>query len=368
MRDPHYEERFFELLNKAEAEDYSPNTGPWLEEAYRLADEQKDPEFGLLARYFYVFAVAPMEPRSAVVAFAWCLAHKEHVSDMIPMTSLAHLYGIVAGILRSFPEYSLEQIERTFEEMEEQFRALGLPMRDVWHHRLYGALGVGARDEARAWYERWSASPMSSRDCPVCELGTRVLYHLYLEEYDDAFRLAAPIWDGLRCPDGQPLMTAAASLIPLLRVGEFDRAAHCHRQVQAELDVVGYAGIWAAGRELAYLSAVGAFEEAKQSFERYLPRAWSSGTPADRFGFLIAAKLFGMRALEVGERIDLKIPKSCELYDPTGAYATRRVEKFFSRQLDELGERFDRRNGNGEYMRIARLTDDIYRGVREEIG
>ena len=71
MRDPEYDDRFFELIHRAEDAQYGPDTGPWLEQAIRLADEQADPEYGLLARYFYVFAVAPVEPANAVVAFTW---------------------------------------------------------------------------------------------------------------------------------------------------------------------------------------------------------------------------------------------------------------------------------------------------------
>lgn len=367
MRDPVYEDRFFELLRRAEEDDYTPETGPWLEEAYKLADEHNDPEYGLLARYFYTFAVAPIEPHNAVVTFTWCIANEEHASELIPVRSLVHLYGIIAGILRSYPDYSLAQIERTFQEMERKFGELGLPMRDVWHHRLYGALGVGDKVTAAEYYERWSVAHPTPRGCPVCDLGTRVLYHLYLEEYDEAFRYALPIWEGLRCEDGQPLMTAAASLIPLLRVGQYERARQCFLMARSELGVIGYAGIWAAGRELAYLSAIGDRSAAIDSFERYFSKAWSSGTPADRFGYLISAKLFARRLAEESGPVKLHMPKNCELYRPDGLYEAAQMEEFFSSRLDRLGARFDARNGNGEYQRISRLTEEIYGEVRASV-
>ena len=367
MRDPLYEDRFFGLLQRAEDQDYAPDTGPLLEEAFRLADENVDPEYGLLARYFYVFAVAPLEPHNAVVAFTWCLAHQEHATDLIPERSLVHLYGIVAGILRSYPDYSLTQIEHTFDEMERKFRELGLPMRDVWHHRLYGALGVGDKVRAREWFERWGRETPTPRSCAVCDLGTRVLYHLYFEEYDEAFRCARPIWEGLRCEDGQPLMTAAASLIPLVRKRQYERARHCHQQVVGELGTLGYAGIWAAGRELGYLSVIGSQDAAVASFERYLPKAWFSGTPADRFGYLISAKLLARRMGEVAESVALRVPHGCEFHRENGVYHPSELEAYSDRELAELGGRFDRRNGNREYTRISNLTVAIFDEIRASV-
>lgn len=364
MRKPAYEDRFFELLRRAEDESYAPTTGPLLEEAFRLADENADPEYGLLARYFYVFAVAPIEPHNAVVAFTWCIAHEQHASDLIPVRSLVHLYGIIAGILRSYPDYSLDQIEKTFLEMERKFQELMLPMRDVWHHRLYGALGIGDRERAAEYFERWSVAQPAPRGCPVCDLGTRVLYHYYLEEYDEGFRCARPIWHGLRCDDGQPLMAAAASLVPLLRVGELERARQCYHQARLELGVISYAGIWAAGRELAYLASVADVEEAIRSFERYFPVAWSSGTPADRFGYLLSCTLLARRLEEEGGPVELALPPACDAFREDGRYDPAELTAYFARRVERLGGRFDERNGNGEYMRIASLTDAIFRDVR----
>lgn len=364
MRDPAYEERFFELLRRAEDEDYTPDTGPWLEEAFKLADEHSDPEFALLARYFYVFAVAPMEPHNAVVAFTWCIAHEEHCSPLIPKRSINHLYGIVVGILRSYPDYSLEQIEATFQEMEEKFRHEGMAMRDVWHHRIYGALGVGDRENAKEWYELWDRAEPQPGACPVCDAGTRVLYYLYREDYDAAFEWARPIWEGRRCDDGQPLMTASACLVPLLRHGEDELAAHCYQMSKAELGTsASYAGIWSAGRQLAYLACRGPVDDAIGTFERHFPVAWRSGTPADSFGFMISAKLFALRLTEECDEVSLRLPE-CEPKNDSGRYDPADLVEFFRREIAELGARFDRRNRNGEYTRIARLTEEIYEDVR----
>ena len=363
MRDPAYEDRFFELIHRAEEDDYLPETGVWLEEAYRLADEQNDPEYGLLARYFYIFAVAPIQPHEAVVAFTWITANEDHASATIPMTWLVHLYGIVGGILRSYPDYSLAQIGRTFDRMEDKFRELGLPMRDVWHHRVYESLGTGDRETAAGWYEQWDLAEMPAGACRVCDFGTRVIYHLFNEQYEQGFRWAQPIWDGLRCNEGQPLMTVSAALLPLLREGELERAAQCFRMSINELHTISYAGIWAAGRQLGYLAAVGRVDHAIESFNRYFTTAWTSGTPADRFGYLISAKMLGRRLAEEGVSAELRVPPTCELHRDEPLAGSTLVD-YFETELAGLGGRFDARNGNGEFMRIARLSESIWEDVR----
>lgn len=366
MRDPEYEEHFFALLHTAEEDQYIPETGTLLAEAYRLADEQNDPEYGLLARYFYIFAVAPIEPHQAVVAFAWVTANEEHASPVIPMTWLVHLYGIIGGILRSYPDYSLAQIDLTFDRMESKFRELGLPMRDVWHHRVYQALGTGDKETAATWFERWETAEIPAVSCRVCDMGTRVIYHLFREEYDQGLAWARPIWDGLRCNEGQPMMTAAASLIPLLRRGEWDLAERCFRISVAELNTISYAGIWTAGRQLGYLSCVGEVADAIDSFNRYFPTAWTTGTSADRFGYLISANLLGMRMDEEGVSAPLHIPEKCTLHssEPLDGSA---VARFFGDEVETMGTRFDERNGNGEFTRIAKLTERIFHEVRARV-
>lgn len=364
MRDPHYEERFFELLRLAEDAKYAPESGPWLEEAYRLADQQGDVEHGLLARYFYIFAVAPLQPEHAIVAFAWVTAHEQHATGTIPATWLVQLYGLIGGILRSYPQYSLAQIAATFERMTQRYQELGLPLRDVYHHRIYEALGTGARDAGSRWFELWQLADRPRSACEVCDLGTHVIYELFQESYDAGFRYAQPIWDGLRCQEGQPLMAASACLIPLLRNREWAQAERCYRISVAELQTISYAGIWAAGRQLGYLAAAGEVVDVVRNFDRYFTTAWTSGTPADRFGYLLSAYLVGLRLQEEDTSVSLRIPNSCELYREDATYDGAAVTKFFKAQCEDLVQKFDERNGNTEFERIVGLTLEVFDDTR----
>lgn len=364
MRDPQYEARFFELVKQAEDTKYGPESGPWLEEAYRLADDHGDPEYGLLARYFYIFAIAPLQPHQAVVAFAWVTANEQHASPMIPATWIVHLYGLIGGILRSYPDYSLAQISTTFDRMTQKFQELGLPLRDVYHHRIYEALGTGNRDRGEHWFEQWEAAERPTSACNVCDIGTRVVYYLFREEYAHCFERARPIWQGLRCDEGQPLMVASACLIPLLRQQQWAQAQRCYQTSVAELKTISYAGIWAAGRQLGYLTGVAPVDEIVASFNRYFATAWSSGTPADRFGYLLSAHLFGLRLQEEGRAVSLQIPASCPLHRDDGVYGGDDVATFFGEQFDALMRRFDARNGNHEFERIVGLTLDVFQDTR----
>ena len=111
---------------------------------------------------------------------------------------------------------------------------------------------------------------------------------------------------------------------------------------------------------------MGDVDAAVESFNRYFPTAWSSGTPADRFGYLISSKLLGRRICEQGSTVSLRVPPHCELFRDDGSYTGETVRDFFEGELASLGTRFDERNGNDEFMRIARLTETIFDEVRDK--
>lgn len=364
-----YLERFHGLIDRAEQDHYSPNSGVWLEEAWLLAQENWDIPNAVLARYLYMFSVAPLEPAKALVAFSWCVAHAEEAQSVLPGASLAQLYGIAIGILRSYPDYSLEQIEATFQEMERQYRQFGLPERDILHHRVYMSLSVGDRAGAEHWYMRWTGMPVDPHACPACDRGTQALYHLHREEWDEGFRLSRPLLEQvLTCAHGQPLMTHAAVLVPMARRRMFDEAARSFQVSMQLLDELGYAGIWVAGRQLGYLSMMGRWDEALASFSRFSAYGMHKGTPADQFGYLVSMKSWVMLAIERGEERALvrELVRAGVLVSD-GESARRWVYG----QVEAMAEAFDRRNRNGEFRRIVGVFEvvqaelaDVRRGVR----
>ena len=361
MTEP-FENEFYKLIDQAQDLAYGPETGVYLDEAFRLAEEYSRGEHALLARYLYTFAVAPMDPEHALVSFAWCLGHEEHCGPLVPKRAIVELYSIVTGILRSYPEYSLEQIETTFEQMETRYRELGLPMRDVLHCRLYGRLGVGDREGAREIYPQWLEATPGDRNCTVCDRSTSVLYNVYLEQTDVALKEAQPILDGsVNCDDGQPMITQCATLVPLLRVGRDVDAAHHYKDSARQLDQVGFAGIWSAGRQLFYLSLMGDLVAAEKNLQRFFPISCVRGTPTDRFGYWIACRAFLRRVASD----DYDLARTLSVIAPD-----KNVSQFtdwISVEIDRLSERFDARNQNGEYSRIARAYVGLYDALKRPV-
>ncbi len=357
-----YLSKFQELIDRAEERQYLPETGVYLEEAARLALKNSDMPNALLARYLYTFAVAPMEPEKALVSFSWCIAHARDAEEVLPAGSLAQLYGIAIGILRSYPNYSLETIENTFEEMEELYEHYGLNWRDIWHQRLYFALSTGRRDDAAEYYRKWQDSQPDAFACRVCDRGTQVLYHLHREDYDAGFRHARPILEGeITCPHGQPLMTYASTLVPLIRVGRIEEATVNFRATRALLLHLSYAGIWAAGRQLSYLSLVGDIDEAIASFDDYFLTAMNRGTPADRYGYLLAARSAARRVVDErdAERSQ-RFLKTMELVPDAESDSIDEALIWLDGHMRGLAAAFDERNGNGEFTRVANLFEKIY--------
>lgn len=361
-----YLAEFHELVDRAEARGYLPETGVLLEDAAKLALKHSDTANAVLARYLYTFAVAPMEPEKALVSFSWCIAHATQAEDMLPAGSLAQLYGIAIGILRSYPTYSLEIIEETFTEMENLYDEYGLARRDIWHQRLYLALSTGRKDQAEVYFRKWQSTESDIFGCPVCDRGTVVLYHLHREEYEQGMSHARPIVDGsVSCAHGQPLMCYAATLVPLIRMGRFDEAEVHFRATRALLRELSYAGIWAAGRQLSYLSLVGEIDEGVDVFDNYFATGMSRGTPADRYGFLIAVKSMVRRVQEDGDASQAsRILQSMAFYPSAENSSIESALEWAEDELMAVATAFDERNGNDEFTRIVNLFDDIYENVR----
>jgi hypothetical protein len=355
-------DEFDRHIREAQARGYEPEASGVLEEAVRLADRNNDDARGLLARYLYVFSVAPLDPQRALVEFAWCASHQDIEAPFLPPYAIPQLYGIAVGILRSYPDYSLEQIEHTFTQMEQAFAEAGLDERDIFHHRIYASLGTGRRDEAAEWYRKWRDTPPRSRVCDACERGTRVLFHMHGEHYDEALDLARPLLNGeLGCDDGQPLTTYSATLIPLVRLGRIDEASVYYRASRQLLEGMGYAALWSAGRQLSFAAFSGQLDDARQLFETWAPRAYRHGTATDRFGFVLAGYVYSRAlALAENERVALTLP-DVDGAPPVsdGTVSVRLLTSWFDRQVRDLADRFDARNGNGEYTRIAGLFRDM---------
>lgn len=352
-----FDEKYFALIDSAQEENYSPETAHKLDEAIQLAADAGKKEYELLARYLYTFSIAPVDPEKSLVSFAWCLAHIEHCGPMIPKSSIIELYSIVTGILRSYPNYSLEQIETTFLHMEEEYRKLGLPMRDVLHCRLYGKLGIGDREGATRIYREWCVAEPGPRTCAVCDRSTSVLYHVYLDQPRRALNDAEPILSGkMVCGDGQPMITQCASLIPLVRASRFEEAERHFRESVHQLGNIGFAGIWSAGRQLFYLSLISDFERGLENINRFLPIANKQGTPTDRFGYWLASRSFVAAHIEH----DRELPK----LDGFDSLDSKVVLEELDEKIFSLSKRFDDRNKNGEYTRITNAYIQLFESLK----
>ncbi len=352
-----FDEKYFALIDSAQEENYSPETANKLAEAIQLASDEGRKDCELLARYLYTFSIAPVDPEKSLVSFAWCLANIEHCGPMIPKASIIELYSIVTGILRSYPDYSLQQIETTFQHMEDEYRKLGLPMRDVLHCRLYGKLGIGDREGATEIYKKWKIAPPGHRTCLVCDRSTSVLYHVYLDQPERALSDAEPILSGkMSCGDGQPMITQCASLIPLIRASRFDEAERHYRESVNQLGNIGFAGIWSAGRQLFYLSLIGDLERGKVNIDRFLKIANTQGTPTDRFGYWLASRSF----------VSAHIEQNHELPELDGfdTHDSQEVLSLLDEKIFSLSSRFDERNKNGEYTRIANAYITLFDSLK----
>jgi tetratricopeptide (TPR) repeat protein len=125
----------------------------------------------------------------------------------------------------------LDELSRALDAMETRVRALGDSARSVHRarHRLARMLGDAAA--AQREFELWLAAGRDlSGDCLACEQGDAGDWFAGRGEDSQAFEFWDPVLDGSVFCDAEPHAAVARSLLPLVRLGQPQRARTGHVQ------------------------------------------------------------------------------------------------------------------------------------------
>jgi tetratricopeptide (TPR) repeat protein len=296
----------------------------------------------------------------ALVAFAWCraLADRESRFDDRFLLSMGPL---LADSIDPFPQIPRARAEAAYEDLIRRYRAHGRSLRPIYRSQCSTALAMGRLDEAAAAYDAWMAAPPDdSGFCAVCELSSRVRFLVDTGSEEEALALAAPILEGSQTCNTGPGGTLARSLRPLIRLGRWDEARRHHAAGMALLDGERtYVAVVAD--HLIFVALVRQKQKGARLLERHLYRALKQRPRLAPLLFYMGAAVF----LEGLERegvkaIDLRLPKSFPGFEAEGHYEVGALKGWFADQIEDLGGRFDRRNGNTYYRDQMRSLGQIW--------
>jgi hypothetical protein len=326
-----------------------------LEEAVRLADICGDFSLQYDARDQLITAATfGGAPEKALVAYSWCLAQYDARGERedIDVWRLLWMYKWILTNITSFPQISKAQIEEMLEDMAARYTRAGYSLRPNYmlRNRIYKfwdeALAASYFRKAQETY-RDSAS-----DCAACELDDAVSFALRQSEDAEALSLAAPIIQGrLRC-GSVPKITFANLLLPLVRLGRTEEAVSLHLQGYRLIARGAKGYISSVADHLTFLAVTENFDRAVRIFEKHLADAASLADLASKFDYYEAAWFLLDTLQERGrETLKLRLPRTLEVYEESGAYQTAHLAAWFLRQSQTLAARFDARNESDCYTR-----------------
>ncbi|MEQ4300496.1 hypothetical protein ABNF97_03720 [Plantactinospora sp. B6F1] len=319
-----------------------------VEALLREVDASGDEQLGFAARmlataaYYY-----GGEPARSFVTFSWCLAefdqnpkpyHQRHLH-----TLLWYFKHMVCGLL-DFPEVPLDRTMAVLDDMERRYRDGGHSLQMVYKYRHHVAVHVGAAEEAKQWYRRWTTAPRDElSDCAGCDPTDQIEYLASLGRHEEAVALAEPVLAGrLGCFE-QPQSVLTALLLPYLHTGRREQARDAHlRAYRRHRTNIAYMS--RVGEHLAFCALTGNEARGLELLERHLGWLDEVPSPAHAMVFTASAALLLHRLVADGHG-KLPVRRPAHLDRPAAEVSATALADELAGTARELAARFDARNG-----------------------
>jgi hypothetical protein len=355
-----YRQQIQQLWEQAEGTPFGPVKVALIEEAVRLADSQQDTDLAYGLRHELVVAATfSGAPEKALVAFTWRLARYDEHPERYDENELLWHYKWIAESLPSFYQLSRAQVADSLNDMERRYQRADLSLSPVWKERARAATHFGDPAEAREAYRRWQAIDRGAgSDCKACDVDFQVEYLAFAGEPAQAVACAAPILAGrLRCGK-VPHTTLGTVLLPLLRLGQVEEAAKCHRKgyrlVETNRDF-----LLTVAQHLTFLALTDNFGPALRVLEKHLVWALETAALDGSFELYLGARLLLERLRDGGTAsVTLRLPASFAAYREDDRYETASLARWFDDACQDLATRFDTRSGN-DYRRRRTHLDEL---------
>jgi hypothetical protein len=349
-----------ELSEQADQLPDGPSKVALLDEAVRLADSHNDVELAYDTRKALMRAATfGGSPEKAMVAFTWCIAQCDRDPETFDPADLLWEYKWVVSSMRYFPQISRAQIEGALDDMTRRYQQVGMGLRPIHKLRCRFAIHRGDRDEALRHQRLWRTAPAGwGNDCPACEQDDQVDYLMFMGKDERALDQAKPLVTGRMSCAEVPHITYANLLLPLLRLGQVEKAAEYYRRGYPMV-LGGRDFVAEHGMHLTFLALTGNLDAGVTLLERHLPWALETMALARRFEFGQGARLLLSRLAEAGkDSLRLRLPKTFPIHRDDGQYAVTDLAKWFEDDCRQLAEQFDRRNETDWFARkVADLPE-----------
>ncbi len=330
--------------------DPSPLRLELLERAVALADAAGDIETAFEIRDELIDEATFLgHPEKLLTAFSWCLGQCDRNPEEFDEAELLWKYKWAVANLREYPQISRQQIEETLADMAERLRRNGASQRTIYHRRAMLAVGFGDEAMLGENLPLWKKHRRDwLSDCLACEKDSEVDVLAFQGDDAGAVRAAEALFKGrLSCAE-IPHKTYGHVLLPLVRLGQWERAAECHKTGYPKVrGTSNYNFMESIAEHLIYLAIAGDSAKSLKSFERHVRQGLSAPSLLDRYFFFRAATLVLRRAAATGKPSrKLKLPEDFPPRQESGQYLLADLAAWFEAEARKLAAAFDTRAGN----------------------
>lgn len=323
----------YDLLAQIEDMDYGPEQVALAEEAVRQADLLGDEAAGFGARMSLIRAVNMAgQAEKMFPAFAWCQDHANRHPEEVDNYTLAWYHKWVLGAALQFPQIPLSRMHELHDSYARYARRLGAGARSIPYMQLSLDMHLGDRAAARRAFTVWQwAKDDFLSDCPACEASTKVDYYAFIGDDQAAVQHGQIVLDKNLTCHSVPHTTYGAMLLPLLRLGQSERAAEYAARgrelVAGDPDFLG-----TQAEHLVFLALTDP-EAALNWYERHVGWAEQSRELRRQLDFHAAAALLFGRLADTGQ-------------SQAGQYMVTERLAHHQAKAEALAQQFDERNGN----------------------
>ncbi|WP_338108043.1 suppressor of fused domain protein [Anaerotruncus colihominis] len=343
---------------------HSPQRVELCREAVAVADRLEEPSEQLAGRFDLAYAcIFGDDPAKALsVCAEFMQLHQENPGELgeAEGDAVISVAMLASSIARRLPQIPLEQCESLLAEFRDQVRAYGLGER-LWQcHAGEFAMMTGDMTALEEHLDRFRAAERDDvSDCAVCETGAMAEYLLTLGRRTEAVALVEELLEKQEFCEEQPwkllsILTDDALERNDLQAAERFSAAMVIQPIKAAAD------LRRVGTLLRMKGATGDWRDGSKLLKKALLWTANFWDQELLFYFYLGAASF-CQAYSA-EHTEIKLPPVPGFTDcpKNSAYDCAALTQWFWSRAEEIGARFDRRNGCPNYReRLKRLLNDL---------
>ncbi|MGL6074940.1 MAG: hypothetical protein ACRC8S_12330 [Fimbriiglobus sp.] len=336
------EDRFNEIIEKAEGLPSGTAKVQLMEEAVRLADTMRNEQLAFESRYELTSAAQfGGRPDIALVSFVWCLAYMDAHRDEVEPWQVLWQYKWVVNGAAAFPDIPRDRIDSLFEDMVKRHKEYGSTLHAA--HQIRRDMALAMHDPALAKSHDTIFRQLKRDDlsnCKACVPDANIDYHSYFGDDEAAIAEAREIVRGRVSCGEVPHRTYPKLMMCHLRLRNYDEAMKYHKLAYPMIrDNPSF--LEHQGACIAFLAVTGNFNRMTALLSRHTPMALEHPDQLERFRFYNCVKLALEIASEANKELTWSVPTAISTTpDPFS------IGVWLDNELYTTAAKFDARNGN----------------------